>query len=67
MLKKIFKHLRYRLTRAKTYVGVAMAGLSSAIVYLEGDEKRYCGIALAILAFLFSVIGGDKNGITPKP
>jgi len=67
MLKKIFKHLKYRLTRLKTYVGVTMAGLSSAIVYLEGDEKRHVGIMLAVLAFLFSIIGSNQNDSTPKP
>ena len=67
MFKKIYKHLKYRLTRAKTYIGVLMAGLSSAIVFLEGDEKRYVGIMLAVLAFLFSVIGSNQNDSTTKP
>lgn len=65
-MNKIFKHIKYRLTRAKTYGLIIIASLSSSMPYLEGDDRRYVGIAITVLACLFSLVGTNNDSPT-KP
>lgn len=63
--KTLLKHIRYRLTRAKTYVALIMAALVAAQPYLVAtpyaDAINY---ALAVCAALVAFIGGSKDADT---
>ena len=48
----IWKHIKYRLTRAKTYVGMFQAALATAIPYMMGTPyATHASYALAASSF----------------
>ena len=64
-LKKLAAHIKYRLTRIKTYVGILLAAAWAAYPFMAGtpyaDKASY---AMAGLAALFSFVGGNPQEVT---
>ena len=61
----IWKHIKYRLTRAKTYVGMFQAALATAIPYMMGTPYAvHASYALAATSFLVVIMGGEVKAPT---
>ena len=58
--RKIKNHLKYRSTRAKTYLGLMIAALGAAMPYLAGtDWLDPASKAMAACAFLLALVGSN--------
>lgn len=67
-LTKLKAHVKHRLTRIKTYLGVLMVAMIAAQPYMMGTpHASYFSYGLAICAFLISVMGGGiKENVSSK-
>ena len=62
---KLWTHIKYRLTRAKTYVGMIQAALATALPYMMGTPYAiHASYALAASSFLVVIMGGEVKAPT---
>ena len=65
--RKIKSHLKYRATRAKTYLGLMIAALGAAMPYLAGtDWLDPASKAMAACAFMLALVGSNNADASGK-